>query len=223
MGSSSQKWGVHIELLQESNFKQPKDCNLCLWCPPGAPVLSLDGLYQAGPRTKCVLPSHHTLLKVCFSPAVPTYPYQTLSFQEPSSPANALISFPAPALSTRGVQPGSWFSSSLVPWLHMLVTKLLHPALKEGILSFLSKKLGSWRLSYSAADVECLGVFGKTVSPPSVPNNFELENVHDAEIFSNRDLLLIPDRKQYVNWKIPKNPQGQGPHQGILDQDTLLK
>lgn len=129
---------MHTELLEESNFKQPKDCNLCLWCPPGAPMLSsLDGLSQAGPRTKCVLPSHHTLLKVCFSPAVPTYHYQTLSFQEASSPASALISFPAPALSTEGVQPGS-----LIPWLHMLVTKLLHPALKEGILSFSSKKLG---------------------------------------------------------------------------------
>lgn len=48
-------------------------------------------------------------------------------------------------------------------------------------------------------DVECLAVSGKTVPPASVPNNFELQNTHDAEIFSNSDLPFIPDRKKYVN------------------------
>lgn len=58
-------------------------------------------------------PSHITQgLLICFPPAVPTHPYQRLSFQEPSSPAKALISFPAPALSTGEVLPGS-----LVPQL----------------------------------------------------------------------------------------------------------
>lgn len=109
VGSASQKWVAHTELLKESNFKQPQECNLCLWCSPGAPVLSLGGSYQAGPRTKCAaFPSRITQgLLVCFSPAVPTHPYQTLSFQQPPSPANALISFPVPALSTGGEQPGS--------------------------------------------------------------------------------------------------------------------
>lgn len=36
-------------------------------------------------------------LLICFPLAVPTYPYQALSFQQPSSPSSALISSPPPA------------------------------------------------------------------------------------------------------------------------------
>lgn len=41
-------------------------------------------------------------------------------------------------------------------------------------------------------DVECAG---KTVSPPSLPNNSELEHIHNDEIFSNIDEHFVPDRK----------------------------
>lgn len=150
-------------------------------------------------------PSHFIQgLLSCFSLAVPTCPYQALSFQEPSSPANAVISFPAPALSTGAVQPGSLIpqlSCSLAAYAgdKTPASRIPH-ALIEGRKSlFPFRKAGENCYIKLVVDVECLGVFVKTASPPSVPNNFGLGNVHDAEIFSNSDLFLIPDRKQYVN------------------------
>lgn len=151
---------MHTEFLEESDFKQPEDCNLCLWCPPGAPVRSLDGLHQTGPRTKCVLLSHHTLLKACWSVFPLLFPHILIRrWVSRSSLLPPKHWFPFlslhSALGKCCLVPS--FPSSLIPWLHMLVPKILHPAflmllLKESILTFPSKKLGRWKLSYSVGD-----------------------------------------------------------------------
>lgn len=98
-------------------------------------------------------------LLICFSSAVPTNSYQTLSFQQPSSPVSALISSPHLMLSTGRTQPGCLFPTSRLlgspaPQLYVPLTKLLHPAfliplLKEGVLSSPSNKMGRRRLLYS--------------------------------------------------------------------------
>lgn len=117
-------------------------------------------------------------LLICFFPAVPTYPYQTPSFQQPSSPASSTDFLSSPCRPPLGKcspvphvpgSPAPQFLGSPAPRLCVLVTELLCPVflipvLKEGVLSSPSKKLGRRRLSYSIDDWRRVCIWENSIS-----------------------------------------------------------